>query len=262
MGFVGTIAAADDFRYGQPPQPQRDSALYVPDLAAIAKPESSELRELVERFKKDRESLLAVYTVPNSELQLRRLKEFYQGWQAKIEAMPYDNLGVEGRIDWHLMRLQLRYELGLVARAEKRNTEMAPFLGFAADIAQLQETRRQFEPVKPEAAAATLAKIRADIEAGKKSLEAGLGDQAPADALKPSRIVAYRAANQLGELTKTLKNWFEFYDAYDPQFGWWTREPYKKASAALDDYAKFLREKIVGVKAGEDEPIIGDPIGA
>ena len=41
------------------------------------------------------------------------------------------------------------------------------------------------------------------------------------------------------------------------------REPYKKTSAALDDYGRSsCAKKIVGAKAGEDEPIIGDPIGA
>ena len=259
---VSSVLAADDFRFGQPPQPARDAALYVPDLAALAKPASSELREFVDRFSTDRRSLLAVYTVPGSELQLRRLREFYQAWQAKLEQMPYEPLGVEGRIDWHLLRLQMRYELGLVAREEKRNAEMAPFMGFAEDIARLQETRRQFERVKPDEAAATLLKIRQAIEAAQKSLEAGLGDKPSADALKPSRIAAYRAANRLGDLGRSLKDWFQFYDNYDPQFGWWTREPHKKLAAALDDYTKFLREKIVGAKAGEDEPIIGDPIGA
>jgi hypothetical protein len=249
-----SISGAADLRHGQPVQAQRDAALYVPDLAALAQPASSELRELVERFKSDRESLLRVYSVPGSALQLRRLKELYQTWQARLEAMPYEPLGAEGRIDWHLMRLQMRYDLGLVARGEKRNAEMAPFMGFADDIAGLQETRRQFDKVNAEQSAVTLAKIRKDIEAARKSLEG--------DAPKPGKIVAYRAAARLGELGKALKNWFEFYDTYDPQFGWWNREPYKKTSAALEDYAKFLREKIVGAKAGEDEPIIGDPIGA
>lgn len=250
----GLMFGADDFRHGQPPQPQRDAGLYAPDLAALARPSSSELRELVERFTADRDTLEKFYSVSGSTQQLRRLKEFYQVWQAKLDALPYEPLGVEGRIDWHLLRLQLRYELGLIARQERRNTEMAPFMGFAENIAGLQEARRQFDPVQPEQAAAMLAKIRQDIEAARKALEG--------DGAKPGKIAAYRAANRLGELGKSLKNWFEFYDTYDPQFGWWTREPYKKAAAALDDYAKFLREKIVGVKAGEDEPIIGDPIGA
>ncbi|MDB6116219.1 MAG: X-Pro dipeptidyl-peptidase [Lacunisphaera sp.] len=252
--FGGAAFGAEDFRHGQPPQPLREANLYAPDLTALAKPQASELRELVERFTADRDTLAKYYSVPGSMLQLRRFREFYQAWQAKLEAMPYESLGIEGRIDWHLMRLHLRYELGLLARAEKRNAEMAPFMGFADAVAGLQETRRQFDKVDPEESAAILAKVRQQIEAARKTLES--------DAPQPSKIVAYRAASRLGELGKTLKNWFEYYDTYDPQFGWWVREPYKKTSTALDDYAKFLREKIVGAKAGEDEPIIGDPIGA
>ncbi len=248
------VSGAADLRHGQPTQARRAATLYVPELGPLAKPASSELRELVERFKADKASLLQFYSVPGSTLQLRRLKEFYSAWQTKLAALPYEALGAEGRLDWHLLRLQLRYDLGLVARGEQRNVEMAPFMGFADDVAQLQETRREFDQVNSEQSAATLAKIRADIETARKSLEG--------DAPKPGKIIAYRAASRLGELGKTLKNWFEFYDTFDPQFGWWNREPYKKAAAALDDYAKFLREKIVGAKTGEDEPIIGDPIGA
>ena len=248
------VSGAADLRHGQPTQARRAATLYVPELGPLAKPASSELRELVERFKADKASLLQFYSVPGSTLQLRRLKEFYSAWQTKLAALPYEALGAEGRLDWHLLRLQLRYDLGLVARGEQRNVEMAPFMGFADDVAQLQETRREFDQVNSEQSAATLAKIRADIETARKSLEG--------DAPKPGKTIAYRAASRLGELGKTLKNWFEFYDTFDPQFGWWNREPYKKAAAALDDYAKFLREKIVGAKTGEDEPIIGDPIGA
>jgi hypothetical protein len=246
--------AAEDFRHGQPAQAQRDAALYVPELTALAKPQSSELRELVERFVKDRDGLLQIYSVEGSALQVKRLREFYQAWQVRLDALPYEPLGAEGRIDWHLMRLNLRYELGLLDRMEQKGAEMKPFLGFAETIAGLQEKRRDFARVDPKAAAAELASIRTGIEAAKKSLEG--------DGAKPGKIAALRAANRMDELGKALKNWFDFYNGYDPEFGWWTREPYKKATAALEDYAKFLREKIVGVKSGEDEPIVGDPIGA
>lgn len=256
-GFLlacNVVLGAEDFRHGQPAQAQRDAALYVPDLSALARPQSSELRELVERFKSDRDGLRQIYSVPGSALQLKRLREFYQAWQGRLEAMAYDPLGVEGRLDWHLMRLNLRYQLGLLDREEARGAEMKPFLGFAEAIAGLQEKRRDFAQVVPQAAGAALAGITTDIEAAKKSLEG--------DGAKPGKIAALRAANRMDELGKTLKNWFEFYDGYDPEFGWWAREPYKKAATALGDYGKFLREKIVGVKTGEDEPIIGDPIGA
>jgi hypothetical protein len=248
------VGPAGDLRHGQPQQSQRDATQYVPDLGPLAKPASSELRELVERFVADRTSLLTFYSVPGSSLRLHRLREFYQTWQVKLEQMPYEPLGVEGRIDWHLLRLQLRYELGLLAREEKRNAEMAPFMGFADDIAQLQETRRQFDPVDPKKSAQILTKVLKDIVATRKALEG--------TAAQPSKIMALRAANRLDGLKKQLQDWFEYYDHYDPQFSWWAAEPYKGLKTALEDYEKFLREKIVGVKPGEDEPIVGDPIGA
>ncbi len=254
--------AADDFRHGQPPQSQRDAALYVPDLAKMTQPVSSELRELVERFTKDREGLLSVYSVPNSTLQLRRLKEFYQAWAAKLETMPYEQLGVEGRIDWQLMRGEMKYQAALVERAQKRRAEMAPLLPFFDALAGLQEKRREFGKPDGPAVAAELALARTGLEAARKALEAGLGDKPADGALHPSKIVALRAASQLGDLGKQLQNWFDHYNSYDPQFGWWTREPYKKLTTAMEDYTKFLREKIVGAKPGEDEPIVGDPVGA
>jgi len=252
--LAGALPAAEDFRHGEPAQPLRPAADYVPDLAGLARPQSGELRELVERFAQDRRVLGDVYSVTGSALQLKRFREFYLAWQQRLEAMPYEPLGVEGRIDWHLLRLQLRYELGLLDRQERRNAEMAPLLPFAEPLAALQEARRQFAPLSPEQSAAVLSQARTDLLAAKQALTG--------DAPRPGRIVAYRAANRIGELGRTLEDWFKHYDGYDPQFGWWTREPYRKLQASLEDYARFLREEVVGAKAGEDEPIVGDPIGA
>jgi uncharacterized protein (DUF885 family) len=62
-------------------------------------------------------------------------------------------------------------------------------------------------------------------------------------------------------LRGTLKNWFGFHNGYDPVFTWWVGEPYKTVDQSLASYATFLREKVVGVKAGDETAIIGDPIG-
>lgn len=261
---LATIAstAPADFRYGQPPQSQRPAADYVPDLAALARPQSSELRELVERFTQDKAGLLVMHPVPNSALQLRRLREFYQAWRAELEDVPYEKLGTEGRIDWHLLRNELTHLDGLAERQQKRNTEMAPLLPFAEALAGLQEKRREYERPDGKEAAGVLAAAREQIGQARQALEAGLGDKAAADALRPDKITALRAINQLRALGKQVEDWFNHYNNYDPDFGWWTREPYKKLSAAMEDYAKFLRERVVGAKPGEDEPIVGDPIGA
>ena len=77
-----------------------------------------------------------------------------------------------------------------------------------------------------------------------------------------SRIVALRAVTALAERTRLLEDWYEHYAGYDPVFTWWNEDPYARAKAALDGYATFLRETVIGYRAGEDEPIVGDPIGA
>ena len=209
---LATAATTPDLRFGQPTQAQRDINLYVPDLTAMARPASSELRELVERFRLDRDGLLAVYTVPNSTLQLRRLKEFYQAWAAKLETMPYEQLGVEGRIDWHLMRLEMKHRTALVERAQQRRTELAPLLPFFDALATLQEQRREFARPDPAAAAAVLAQARTDLDLVRKALDAGLAEKPAEWALKPNKIVALRAINQLGDLSKQLQSWFDHYN--------------------------------------------------
>jgi uncharacterized protein (DUF885 family) len=44
-------------------------------------------------------------------------------------------------------------------------------------------------------------------------------------------------------------------------FTWWAGEPYKAVDQSLQTYATLLREKIVGVKPGDETAIVGDPIG-
>jgi len=74
-------------------------------------------------------------------------------------------------------------------------------------------------------------------------------------------VLAQRAAGAVSSLRGTLSGWFQFYDGFDPVFGWWCRAPYDAAAAALDDYARFLRETCAGIKGGDDDPLLGDPIG-
>ncbi|WP_438481833.1 DUF885 family protein [Oleiharenicola lentus] len=265
IGFVfigGAVVAADDFRHGQPSQSQRPAADYVPDLTSLVKPQTSELRELVERFTRDRDGLRIMNPVTGSPLQLKRMEEFYRAWDQKLDALPYEPFGVEGRIDWHLLKTELAFQQELIGRQRVRMQEMEPLLPFFNQLAELQEKRREYARPEAKASAAVLADARVQLEAARKALEAGLSDKSAEVSIKPNRIVALRAINQLQASSRQLGDWFKHYDGYDPEFGWWTREPYKRLTTAMDDYSKFLREKIVGAKPGEDEPIVGDPIGA
>ncbi|MGH9330281.1 MAG: DUF885 family protein [Vicinamibacterales bacterium] len=239
------------------------AATYVPDVKPLPSQTDSELRDLVERLIVDGGALARRYSDDQAAERRAALGEFVRAWRARLDQIRFESLGQEGRIDYVLLRSRLDYQIKLYEREAARQKEMTPLLPFGATISGLHESRRRMENVDPRAAAATLTKMAAEIDAIRKNIEAGLSEEPPARSQGggPSRIVALRAANEAGDLKRLLDNWFTFHDGYSPLFSWWVRDPYKRVDAAMIAYVKVLRERVVGYKEGEDEPIVGDPIG-
>jgi hypothetical protein len=94
-----------------------------------------------------------------------------------------------------------------------------------------------------------------------ESKDASASDKAKPTPLKPTKLIAYRAQEAIGDLSLALRNWYEYYSGYDPLFTWWNAAPYKKATRNLESYRRLLRERVVGFRSEEDEPIVGTPIG-
>ena len=234
----------------------------------------SELRDVVSRYGADRSALLRRWSVEYSPVRRERLERFSRDRRDRLREVAFEALGLEGKIDYVLLDNQLRYELELLDRERKLLAEIEPLLPFASTIMELEEARRNLEPVDPPAAAETLAEMPAAIEAAREAIEATLDDgdasgegersegRGGEGAEAPSRIVALRAAAALDGFRDRLSRWYENYAGYDPLFTWWAKAPYGKADTALEAYSRFLKEKVVGFEEGEDPPIVGDPIGA
>lgn len=228
----------------------------VPALEPLVARPTSELRDVVDRYREDRSGLHRRYTVEYSPTRREQLRSFYAGWQSRLRELDYEKLGVEGRIDYQLLQNRLRYELHQLDQEAEKFAEMAPLLPFAEQIMRLEDVRRRMEPVDAAAAAAALVELTREIENTRKALDA------KGAAAAPTGVVAFRAAGTLADLRGTLGRWYRFYAGYDPLFTWWAADPYKKADAALEAYTKFVRQRLVGIREGEEEPIIADPIGA
>ena len=227
------------------------------DVAKLVGTSSSELAGVVERYSADRAALGRRWEVSYSADRNDRFRGFFSEWQGRIERLDFEALSLEGRVDYVLLLNDLRYQLDLLSREAQLAAEMDGFISFTSLIVELEERRRRREPVESEAAAARLAELPAEIEATRAEVEARM---AGGEAV--SRIVALRAVTALAERTGLLESWYEHYAGYDPVFTWWNEDPYARAKAALDGYGTFLRESVIGYREGEDEPIVGDPIGA
>jgi uncharacterized protein (DUF885 family) len=211
---------------------------------------NSAMRPMIERFSADLHSLTRTYPIRLSDTRRARFEQFLEEQQAALAQVNFEGLSQDGRIDYILFRNHLKHERDQLALDRRRMTEMEPLIPFAESLIQLEEARRKMTQADPRKAAATLVAAVKAIEAARKAHPDGAG-------VKPA--VANRAALRLTGLRSNLKDWFSFYNGYDPVFTWWVSEPYKELDQALDGYAKFLREKIAGAHTPDD--IIGDPVG-
>src|SRR3990172_3840158 len=150
----------------------------------------SELRDLVERYVTDREALARRYPVESSPERFARLARFYDEWRARVEAVDFEPLGFEGRIDHVLLRTGIDYQKRLLAREEGFIRETSALLPFAEDALDLNDARLRMETMDAAKGGAALDSIADRIDAARKEREGRV------DAI--DRLTAFRAQEQLG----------------------------------------------------------------
>ncbi len=221
---------------------------------------SSELRPVIERYVADRGSLSRSYPVESSPARLTRFKQFHADWLAALGKMNFDALSADGKVDYVLFKFHLENEQQQLELQQKSLAEIAPLLPFAEAITNLAEARRRMEKLDPPKVAAQLNDLTKQLEASRRTLEAGLR----AEPGKLKKTAANRAAGAVNSLRGTLRTWFGYYNGYDPLFTWWVDEPYKAFDQALGAYATWLTERVVGLRTSDAGPTLaqtGPPTG-
>ena len=211
------------------------------------------MRPVMERYEADRNSLERKYPSALSAIRRERLTRFFAGWQAALESLDFDALSHDDQIDYLLFHNHLRHQSRRLEIEALRSDETAPLIPFQATLLGLEEQRQRMEWIQPETAADLLDRAEKQIRQVQQDLEA---NPAARSHWKPT--VANRAAAAVESLRNALKCWYKFHHGYDPLFTWWAAEPYQSVDAALEAYAGFLRENLVG---GEHGAVVGDPLG-
>jgi len=207
----------------------------------------SEMRPVIERYVADRGSLSRSYPVESSPARQARFQQFYTDWLALIGKLNFDALSQDGKVDYVLFKSHVEHEQQQLELQNKALAEIAPLLPFAQTITRLAEARRRMEKLDPPKVAAQLNELTKQLEATRRSLEAGLR----AEPGKVKKTAANRAVSAVNNLRGTLRTWFGYYNGYDPLFTWWVDEPYKTLDQALGNYANWLTERVVGLRASD-----------
>ena len=208
----------------------------------------SEMAAPIERFTADRATLFRTYPIEISETRRQRLREFYADWAERTAQMNFDAMSADGRIDYVLFKNHLQHEIRQLDLAEKAFQEESPLMPFVAKIVTLEESRRRMEPMDAAKTAALVSSLAKQIDETRRKVQGST---------LPKKTVANHAAVELNNLRATFRHWYEFYDGYDPGFTWWMAEPFKAADTALENYTKFLREQVAGVRGAMPAPAGG-----
>jgi uncharacterized protein (DUF885 family) len=302
VGSVSTLPAQTT-RTRTPDDPMAT----IPKLSTLVAQPGSEMADVVERYTADQGSLTRRYDANDSPEQRRRMRAFYTGWRTRLGEINFDKLSQEGRVDYVLLDNHVQYQLALLDRQDKNRAETAALLPFADKLLTLQDTRRTLAPVDSRAAAKIVAAVAKQVDSLRGLFEAPAGrggagtpqvtvqvtvqgdsGRSRPTAPRVSKTVANRGADNVDQLRGTVGNWYRYYDGFDPMFSWWLKDPYRKLDEALTAYARTLRERVVGFRAGPavaaggaaaaagggrggrggggnqdngEGPIIGDPIG-
>ncbi|HEY9501113.1 MAG TPA: DUF885 family protein [Pyrinomonadaceae bacterium] len=229
------------------------------------KSSDSEMRPQIERYTVDRGSLTRAFPVPMSPSRRDRFKQFYSDWLASLTKVDFDHMSEDGQIDYILFKNHLEYELRQLEIQSRQLDEIQSLIPFAKSIIDLEETRRRMEPIDSAKVAATLTELRKAVDERRRAVEVGLRPEGRSSAtnevepLKVKKTLANRGVNALTNLRTILRNWYTFYNGYDPMFTWWNEEPYKALDQSLTNYASFLTERVVGIRTEGGGPTTAPP---
>src|SRR5712692_4049511 len=223
------------------------NAAETPDASEAKAPES-EMRPIIEYYVVDRGSLQRSYSVASSPARRERFRKFYSDALERIQKLDFDSMSQEGKVDYVLFKNHLEHELRQLDIEEKQLAEIQPLIPLAKTIVDLEEARRRMESIDSAKAAATLTNLKKQIDDTRRGVDAGLRGSDASEAIKVKKTVAFRAVGAVNNLRNSLRNWYTFYNGYDPFFTWWNEEPYKSLDEALNSYAGYLSERVVGLR--------------
>ena len=210
------------------------------------------MQQRIQSVTQDESALERFYNIKSSPTRVDRFNKYYNGQLADLKKVKFDSLDHAGQVDYILLKHHLESEqrrLMIDARVDAESAKIRPF---SPQIIALCEARQQMKTINAEQCAISMKTLADEIKKVRSEIDKGL---------KLDKTIAFRGANILDDEKRKLEEWFKFYNGYDPMFSWWVQKPYEDTHKVLESYIAFVREKLVGIKEGDKDTIVGSPIG-
>lgn len=226
-----------------------------PRGVAIRRSQVEPIRDTIERITADLKELKEFLQIGISPRRRERLQQFLTSELKSLHDLPFELYDQEAKVDYLLIKNYLERELRGLKLETKQDEKLASLIPFATTLVNLCEARTLVLPIDPKDTAQKLFESQATIASVIEKVKA------KADDVIVPKHSAFRAANHIISLKSHLKEWFGFYTGYDPTFDWWVAQPYAVIDQSLQDLAAAIKEVLVEIKPGDEDAIVGQPIG-
>lgn len=216
--------------------------------------QTSDVQPLMQQYEADRGSLTRFYTIINSPERRNRFIEFNKDYLKQLDALNFDKMKPDSKVDYILLKRQINNELFLLDKEEKEYQQISKYFPFSNGIYELEKNRRRGASVNSTELAKQLFDWQKQIEA----LATKVSNEPVID-----MNLAIRAESTAQGLKFALKSIFDFYYGYDPAFTWWIQQPYRNIDSSLNMYAALFKVKgnITSLQKPDASGIVGNPIG-
>ena len=231
--------------------------------------QTSEMADIMIQYDADKESIMRFYAARgaqperwgrrqlsdyNTPERRRRLLDLIGIYEKKMEQADFNKMNINGKADYVLFKRDLDDEKYKLQQEDKIYQLASQYLAFSDKIYALEKPRRRGIAVNGEEAARELNNICKDIKAAIDKLKTGDSiEKKPGD----------MSVASIKGLQNILRDYFNFYNGYDPLFTWWVPKTYTEADSLLSAYSASLRKKTKEVRTQKDDGsgIVGNPIG-
>ncbi|NIG57411.1 DUF885 family protein [Chitinophaga sp. Cy-1792] len=209
--------------------------------------------DLIQRIEADTDALDRVYIFHDSPEYYNRMQAYYTDALRELNKIPFRTLRVTEQVDYILLQRNLQQALENIKHNNIAYTKIQPLVPFADELMDIQVKRRRGDVPDAAKIAVTLAAVKQT--AG--NLSAALKNTTTYNAAE-----YHKASDVVSGLRNGLKNVYDFYYSYDPQFTWRVPEPYRGADSVLKNYQEQLLVQADNAdKSLDASGIKGMPIG-
>ncbi len=181
-------------------------------------------------FEADRGSLERFYSVTWSPTRIKRMREYYGGWSKALRDLDVTDFTEAESASLDELRSDLAQAVAKLGNAEAFFPLLAKRAAFADPIISLVESRQRVDDIDPMVTAGVCDALAGQI---KLSYDAFL---TTTDLSLTQRMKLHLAVTELRE---HFREWFSFYNEYDPMFTWWVTAPFQSAMTELDAFVEI-----------------------